>query len=208
MFVLDFDDTLFDTRAFKEARRNALHSLGVSYEVYERSYLLARNRSFGRVLYSDLSHAQSLVSFGFDYEAVYRVLSHITNKSHIFLYQDTLSFLSLLQKKGHRVLVLSLGDEVFQKNKIIGSGVDSFVDKVFTVSTTKKEVLENILTKNAKDVVYLVNDKIEETKELVASFPQLFPILKISRSIPREAYEQSGLLLIDNLSELFSLDVV
>ena len=45
MFIIDFDDTLFDTHAFKHARLEAVKNLGVSEDLYWETYKKARNDS-------------------------------------------------------------------------------------------------------------------------------------------------------------------
>ena len=59
MFIIDFDDTLFNTHAFKQARVEALRKLGVTEEIYKKSYQEAYNNSAGIYIYNN--NKQSII---------------------------------------------------------------------------------------------------------------------------------------------------
>ena len=63
MYIFDFDDTLFNTQAFKHARLQVLKKIGVSEELYKETYVKARNDADGDFVYSDKNYIESF-SFG------------------------------------------------------------------------------------------------------------------------------------------------
>ena len=66
MFIVDFDDTLFDTHAFKEARLLAVQRTGVSEEEFWHTYREARNSTDGLFTYSNERHAAILAARVYD----------------------------------------------------------------------------------------------------------------------------------------------
>ncbi len=205
MFIIDFDDTLFNTKRFKDARRAKLRSLGISDEVCYSSYVLARKDAQGKMTYSDKAHAQCLGSYGFDTAEVFSLLESITKQAHTFLFTETINFLQILKQKQEEIVVLSLGEEEFQKRKIEASGIMPFVDTVFTVNTTKKDIIKQICKRHKKESIYFINDKVRETQEVVQEFPQLTPVLKVSKSIPISEYNTSHFPKVETLSDIFPL---
>ncbi|MBH41089.1 MAG: hypothetical protein CL685_00040 [Candidatus Magasanikbacteria bacterium] len=205
MFILDFDDTLFNTHQFKKVRKNMVQSLGISDDMYYSSYLLARKDAQNRVTYSDKVHAEYLGSCGFDPSAVFSLLEGVTKQAHTFLFPETIKFLQTLKEKKERVVIVSLGDSDFQKKKIQASGILPFVDMVFAVNTPKKEVIKQIVAEHSEESIYFINDKVKETEEVVQSFPQLTPVLKISKSIPISEYNISRFPKVETLFDIFPL---
>src|SRR3989339_985464 len=96
MFIIDLDDTLLNTRAkhgFKEARLVALEKIGVSRQLFLRTYLKARDEG-KKIVYNSRRHALELGKYGFDKKKVFRGLEETVSgrKLKSFLYSDTILF--------------------------------------------------------------------------------------------------------------------
>lgn len=202
MFVIDFDDTLFDTHAFKRARLAAIRTLGVSEEVYWETYREARNDAGGMMTYSNERHATALAARGFSYEAILEKLLASVAQAREFLFPDAVSFLTFLKQRGRPLILLSLGEPSMQELKVRQSGLHDFFDRVFFVNLRKKEVLLELSKITTDCDCWLINDKVQETKELLSMFPQLQAVLKQSDSIAITEYEESGLPYFKTLSGL------
>ena len=87
MFIVDFDDTLFDTQAFKEARCRALKECGVSEELFWETYRQARHSPDGLSTYSNNRHAEILVERGFEKACVLDAFDRVT-KARIIAYKN------------------------------------------------------------------------------------------------------------------------
>ncbi len=205
MFIIDFDDTLFNTRpGFRDARAQALAEVGVSDELYQATYLKARNGSDGLVHYDDRRHAQVLAAEGFDEEKMFAALSSTVTPDKLkeFLFDDAISFLETLRSFGEPMVLLSLGDPDYQYLKIKRLDLEKYFDRVFMVSAPKKTVMAELLGAVSDTTIWFVNDKINETIELATAFPRLLPILKQASIFPEADYANSGLPHFKTLTEI------
>ena len=97
MFIIDFDDTLVDTRiGYSQARIKALEKIGVSENMHKKSYLEARAKN-EIIVYNHQRHAKILESYGFDYDTIYSILEQFTTKKILkkYLFSDSINFLNL-----------------------------------------------------------------------------------------------------------------
>lgn len=203
MFIIDFDDTLFDTEAFKQSRIKVLQEIGVSEDLFKQTYQKAYANALGINTYNDGTHATALATYGFDLELVKKTLEVI--KSHIkdFLFPDTLDFLQFLKQTDQKLILLSLGEANFQKMKIVGSDIEIFFDQIFTVNDIKENIIQQVVSSYANEPgIWFINDKIEETKKIIQQFPRLKPILKMSPRWPEEEYKLSLMPYFSTLSEI------
>lgn len=203
MFIVDFDDTLFDTRAFKQMRQKTLQALGVSDEIYEKSYLEAYNNSLGINTYNNNRHAEVLEQYGFDKQTIVMALDGLKTVIKDLLFPDTVSFLEWLKKCNQKLILLSLGEPSWQKMKIDGARIAKYFDEVFTVDDTKEHIIEKILNEFLDEKeVWFINDKIEETKKVMQHFSNLKPILKMSPRFSEEEYILSLMPYFSTLTEI------
>jgi len=203
MFIIDFDDTLFDTQRFKQARLLEVERLGVSEEEFWITYRQARNSSDGLFTYSDERHAEMLSRIGYDKQEVLQMLEETSVKSiSEFVFPDTFLFLKKIKSFGEPMILLSLGNPGFQELKTKGIGVHTFFDRVFIVHDTKKHVLEELFLHHTSERAWFINDKVEETLDLSAQFVQLHPLLKVAEERSIIEYKQSGLKYFSSLTDI------
>src|SRR5262245_7331512 len=105
MFIIDLDDTLLDTQGFKEARTQALKDIGVSEEIYNKSYQEAYTNSLGINTYNDTAHAEVLQKYGFDKQLILETIGNITANLKIFLFPDAIDFLQFLKEKKQKLIL-------------------------------------------------------------------------------------------------------
>ncbi|HYE60030.1 MAG TPA: hypothetical protein VEA18_02510 [Candidatus Kapabacteria bacterium] len=203
MFIIDFDDTLFDTQRFKKARLDALLACGVSEAIFTESYIKARNNMTGAFTYSDRRHAEILAEYGFDEEKIYEAFMKITAQLPSFLFPDTILFLEKLKTLQKPLILLSLGDSGFQETKVRGAKIHKYFDRRFMVSETKLSIMQHLLQQKQDEMVWFIDDKIDETREIAALCPAVHPLLKVSGSIPLPQYEASGMPYFANLLSIY-----
>ncbi len=194
MFIIDFDDTLFNTHAFKQARAQAVKGLGVSDELFWKTYKEAYNNDLGINVYSDERHAEILERYGFEKQAILAAFEKIKLFLKDYLFSDAVDLLENLKKSGQKLILLSLGQADFQKVKIESVGISKYFDEVYTVDDTKEHIIANIINScEPNERVWFINDKIEETKKLIQHFPRIKPLLKVSPAFSIEDYQKSGI---------------
>lgn len=202
MYILDFDDTLFDTQAFKEARLQAMLSLGIDEKLFWETYYLARNNNDGMFTYSDALHAQILADYGYQEQEVLRFLHEITARAKYFLLPGAVEFLSSLRNSGETMILLSLGDPSYQEIKVKQTEIDKFFDRVFMVDTSKENILQEVFQKEKEEDTIFINDKVVESIDLFKRFPGMKVILRQSLTIKEEEYLESNLPYFKTLKEI------
>lgn len=203
MFIIDLDDTLLNTQTFKQARIKALHDLGVSDDLYKTSYKEAYNNASGINIYNSSSHAEVLAKHGFDRKEILSALQRVEEGLKDLLFPGTEDLLNFLKEKRQKLILLSLGEEGFQKMKIKQTGLAKFFDLIFTVNDTKEHIIQKILKDYPDEQeVWLVNDKIDETKKIKQLFPILKPILKMSPVFNEAEYKDSSINYFSTLTQI------
>lgn len=184
MFIVDFDDTLFNTQNFKENRKKAIVALGVSEEEYLSSYQKGYVKETGEHCYSNESHAEALSEIGYDYDIVLQALKQTTTKKELQnnLFDDTKFFLDFLKKRQEELILLSLGSHDFQELKTSGTEIVNYFDQIYFVQKNKHEVILDILNKakknNYQKNIWFINDKLKESKDIEEKFKELKVIIK------------------------------
>lgn len=202
MFIIDFDDTLFDTHAFKEARLQAMLSLGIDEKLFWETYYEARNNNDGIFTYSDALHAQILAKYGYNEEEIIKFLHEITARAKYFLLPGAVEFLSFLKSLNRPMILLSLGDPNYQELKVKQTEVDKFFDRLFMIDKTKGDILSEIFSLEKEEDSILINDKVEESLELTQDFPGMKVVLRQSPGVEEEKYINSKLPYFKNLSDI------
>jgi len=206
MFLIDLDNTLLDTAgSFKDARIAALSKLGISHDLYEESYLAARNTSEGNTVYNNFRHAKALSLFGFDEEKVLAELDNLNQPENIkkFLFPDALDFLEKLKKFEMPMLLLTLGNPEFQESKVKALGLEKYFDRIIFTDDSKADKVSEIMKTISNHPVWLINDRIKENLEVKERFPEIKILQKIYPMVAVSEYEMSGMPFFNSLSEMY-----
>ncbi len=199
MFIVDFDDTLFKTERFKEARKAALLAVGVSEAIYDVTYQEARNSTDGLFTYSDQRHAEMIAKRRFDKQVVLDALVATTYNVKHFLDEEAEAFLTALKETNEPLVLLSLGDPSFQELKVKASGIAHYFERLFMVDRSKLQVVQELMAADTAQKIWFINDKVQETKNIVETFPSIAAALKVSPKIPLEEYQASLLPYFSSL---------
>lgn len=203
MIIIDFDDTLFDTKAWKQARFAPLEALGIPSELVKKTYTDIRNTP--GITYTNKRHAERLSSHGFPFEEIMKVFDDTTLPPALgrFLFPDAIDALRAFQALGHRLILLTHGDPAFQKIKVHGTGIGEFFDDTYFVDKNKEQFVRPIADGcEEKETVWLINDKVEETRKMIDLCPRLAPVLKVCADFPLRDYEASGFPYFHTLTEI------
>lgn len=209
MFIIDFDNTLFNTTAsggFRDVRVKKLAEIRVNEELYSKTYMIARNTFEGLASYNDERHAEVLSQFGFDKKKVLDILDESIQPKVLktFLLPGVVEFLEELKRTGEPLVLLSLGDPEYQYLKFKGTGIDKYFDRVFMTNKPKKEIMEEIFSHvhEQEEDIWFINDRISENVEMSKMYPKMKVVQKVSVHSSEEEYQATGLPFFKTLPEI------
>lgn len=204
MYIIDFDDTLFDAHHFKQALNEALLDLGVSQEDVDWSYAEARRLPDGQYSYSHERRAELLVTRGYNKRKILPVLERAGSPELLesYLLPGAKHFLETLRATKQPLVLLSLGDPSFQEKKVHGTGITKYFDRLFFVSDSKQSAITELVSHHKPTEYWLINDKVQESLDLVAAFPEMRVVLRQAERIAETEYVNSGLYYFSHLNEI------
>lgn len=204
MFIIDFDDTLFDTHRYKKERFAPLEKFGISHELAQSTYRQIRTNS--DVGYTNEAHAQLLATLGYSEEKVLEALRE-TSGSMIqkFVFPDAHIFLDSLKKKNQPLVLVTLGDPIFQKQKVMDSGLWNYFDEWIFPDSKKVEAVEKVIeAQNMSKRMWFINDKVEESLLLKQKYPALGAIMKVSPEFTISDYTNTNIPSFETLTEILN----
>ena len=198
MFIIDFDDTLFDNYAFKHARQRAAADAGVSAEDFLASYRAVSQRGG----YSNEAHAAELAGLGYDAGKVLQAFEITTGPALAeWRLPDAVRFLERLAGLGEQLVLFSYGNPAFQELKIIGAGIGTYFDQLVLTPVPKRESITRLPARKGDETAWFINNRVDETIELC----QLIPasgVLKRPPEETEEVFKTSGLPYFLTLVEI------
>lgn len=204
MFIVDFDDTLFNSFAFKNDRFEAVRQLGVPWELFLETYWQNRTNPDGTTSYTNERHAAALAAHGFPEAKIARAFAESTEPRALrkYLFPDTMPFLLFLRSTNRPVVLLSHGDPTFQELKVRGAGLHDLFDRIFFVDGPKASTVGTLLGEVNDRPVWFINDKVGETQEICKEFNELSVVLKQAEQFAEKEYETSGWPYFKTLHEI------
>ncbi len=195
MFIVDFDDVLLDTMAYKESRILALEKVGVSREIYNETYKQTYYN------YTHEVHALALAEHGFSHDAVLNILNECLQGVGQFIFSDTHEFLDFLKSYNNPMILLTIGVSKIQEFKVDATDIHKYFDKIITTVEPKEKAILKFGSE-IKNNSWFFEDKVKETLAVHRAFPQLNIVLKQGSHIQEIEYEQSGLPHFKTLTEI------
>lgn len=204
MFIIDFDDTLFDTHAHKMLRLDEVKKIGVSEDDYWKAYKQVRKTDDGFFINSNDSHAYALAQLGYDLDECGFALERTTTSNLLekLLLRGAVDLIQFLKSFGDSLVLLSLGESGYQEKKVKGAGIHDFFDRVFMVNDTKNNIIHEIIEHVHDESIWFINDKVTETLEIKKLFPKIKIVLKQSPNIGEQEYINSNFPYYKTLREI------
>lgn len=178
VYLIDFDNTLFDTERFKlSINREIVKKFGqnnasVLWVVYTKS-----SKKLGYVDICDISlKAAKKLKVGSAKEIEDLFFKAKFDK---FLFKHTLKTIDLLKKNG-KVILYSLGDTIFQPHKIRGSGIENLIGKKnIIIAENKSDKISSIIvdlkSKGFKEI-FLIDDRADFLEKAREASPDAITI--------------------------------
>lgn len=197
--IFDLDHTLLDTTAFKEALCAAVTAFGPSRERFDATYretVMCDARAYEydpdvqlSLLQDDLAGADAL-------HGARSAMDGVLHKTRDFLFPDATELLGSLHDHGIRLVLLTLGNESWQRRKIVAAKLDQVFDIVQTVEKDKPEVLKEFIDGGK---VVVVNDSGKEVDAMIREVPDFMYVVKKG---PKELPESPGIRICTTIQEV------
>lgn len=203
IFVFDFDHTIFNASAFKKALSQSVRKFGISKKFWQETYKEIVEKSQEGYDYDVKEHSFLLgQGIGKDSRLLEKEMRRIVAQSHDFVYRDTEPFLRYFKSRKTTIVLLTLGNVAWQKEKIKGLKIKKYFDK-FIFTARHKKYLKLNLADTPQSWVF-INDNPREIKELMPLFSKSI-FLRLKRRggkkfLPEE--EELNIPTFSNLSKL------
>lgn len=201
--ILDLDYTLLDTAKFKDALAAAFARRGADRESFDRAYIRTIEAEKPLYDYDVDRHIELLTEESSrDADGLKREAEKILDDTAAYLYPGAREFLECLRDSGARLVLLTLGNESWQRAKVGHSGLADLFDEVVTVGAEKESVIGDIT--RGRTQVAVINDNADEILKMREANPSFLYILKRGpKSVPDafdipvcDSFEEiSGILL-------------
>lgn len=162
---LDLDNTLLATRVFyHEFYRELLLAEGNTEREIDMSYTFFANGA--TLLGEAFSPRRQMEILGWREVTKERVLASIENilrEKRGFIFPEVVTVLMELRRRGATLILLTFGNEEFQKQKIIASGIAHHFDEIKVTGGDKTEI---VLGDREGEAIVFVDDKVEFMERL------------------------------------------
>ena len=171
--IFDFDHTLFSAKQFYFALKKAFFKLGVKEKLFQETFEESKGvgRDYKPEKQFKLIHkTRPEIKIGKLKESFEKILKTAPK----FLYNDVLGFLKKWSKEADFIL-LSYGEEKFQKLKIENSGIKKYFKRVIiTRDIDKSKPFKKLFSENKK--IIFVEDNPQALSKTKTSFSQIITV--------------------------------
>ncbi len=188
----DFDNTLFNTRAFLQGIKEKLEEYKIPLDLFEKVRIKRQDEGFN--LFDILEDIKEVHPFS---TALYTDLDRFLECDKVYLFDDVEKILKYLKELHCELYILSKGNDIFQRAKIGNTNIARYFNDIIITNGHKGELdidynaifiddnieeIESILKNHPKTVIYInrySKDKIKDKRFLsVNSLDELYNILK------------------------------
>lgn len=168
---LDFDDAMFNTKAFKEKFIGVFQKHGVSKEDFDKSY-----KDYPTVVKRNISKYDPRMQIrvlekrlGIEGKRLKRDINKFLSGTDKFITSDVLPFLKKFKKKN--LFLITYGDAYFQKIKIRNCGIRKYFSKVVVTDKLKAEEITKLADNVEKETFVFIDDRADQIESVKKKFP-------------------------------------
>lgn len=203
LIFIDFDDVLFNTRAFKKNYFRVFSRFGVPARKAIEAYLEMRKdigRDDPRIHIARLKKQYHSLRGAELENALYR----LRGRGREYVFKDVVPFLRSLRGSGRRMELISSGDPRVQRKKILSSGLNRcFNGKIHLVDNDYKSKTVKEVFGRKKTAFVFIDDKKTTVDEIKKTFPYSF-VIQVVRHRDQERARAAD-LVVRSLKELHRL---
>ncbi|MDD5251822.1 MAG: HAD hydrolase-like protein [Patescibacteria group bacterium] len=194
----DFDHTLFDTRELRQAIARIFLKGGVTQAAFDETY---KELAYG-VGYEPSAHAALLAGQWRDpaaREQALKEVSELMKSGGCYVFEGVTELLKDLKSKGHRLVILTLGNLGWQHAKIACSGLEDLFDRVEVVPGPGRKAPRLKEISGVDELATVVDDNPGELQAMMAMRPN-FRCVYFHR--PVNPYPNPGCEEVVSIAEL------
>lgn len=187
--ILDFDDTLFDTRRFKQALISLFLQQGITAEQFQLTYYL-HGQAAGSQLYDPYRQLKALAEYNeVSFERLKESLHNFMTDISGYVFSDVLPFLAQFRRED--LFLVSYGQAEFLQKKVSGSKIDRFFCEAHFVTGQKGTAIETIMQRHgsAYEQWVFIDDRLDQILSVRAYLPMITTIQMIR---PNSRYPQTA----------------
>lgn len=169
IYIFDLDYTLLDAAKFK---RGLAQILGLSWEDWLANYqkfFKDKNKNFNFYQMLNYLIRAEIVNQNQAVEIRHAVLRYLKTIDS-FIFPAGLELLKKLSADKHALMLVSLGDMVWQKSKMENLKMKKLFTRVILTDSNKRTALSFL--KNSTEEIVIVNDNAQETLLLQEAIPR------------------------------------
>lgn len=172
---IDFDDVLFDTASFKDAIKDIFLTAGLTDAQFQETYDRARV-SGGVHVYSGDAHLEIVEhDFGIKKETLKKLIGDFLSDTSMFIFDDAVPFLEMIQKKG-KICLVSFGASSWQNKKVLNSGIAHYFDDIQIGARNKGTAISQTGLQSEKPA-FFIDDRVDFIDQVKEKHPHIHTIL-------------------------------
>ena len=172
---IDFDDVIFNTKFFKCGLENLFLHRGIPLKIFKKHYI-DPNDCRAIKTFDPWKHAEFIhKNLPFDLDGLNDdIEKFLNNSSPMYIFPDVFDFIEAVGSDN--LNVLSFGEQEFQGRKIRNSNIQNHIKNIFITETSKCDVISDLIKSKKNEVVYFIDDRIEQIVEVKKKFPHIITI--------------------------------
>ncbi|MBU1029050.1 HAD hydrolase-like protein, partial [Patescibacteria group bacterium] len=196
--ILDLDYTLLDTERFKQALALVFFDCGISRERFIETYEDVVQDNQPAHDYDIDRHIRSVqTELTCSTKQIRRRVNDLLKETGDFLYPGAVDFVQELRNIPATVILLTLGNESWQRAKVTNSGLAEMFDAVLIVTADKSAAMKQFAT--IQPLVVIINDNYEEVLAMQRAAPSFKFIIKRG---PKGCSACPGIKIVDTFQEV------
>jgi len=182
ILILDFDDTLLNTKQFWTKRMPDLlfSHFKITHTEFKESRETLKEMHRNNPEYYDLkSRIELLGNNSPEYvkEICKKIYEFTEKETKNFLFNDTVSFLKKYQNV-HTLILMTFGDPDFQRHKVVSSGIAPYFSKlIFTGEESKATAIKKVVKDAPRNTkIVFLDDRIPHLRATKKTIPRVFTV--------------------------------
>ncbi len=188
---VDFDRTLFDCENFLEDLYALINKYNIDKSLFKECQNQCIDEGFNP--YNILNVVKEKYQFD---EKLYQEIDNLIKKTNHYLFSDSITFLEYLKSKNYEIIILTKGNNEYQKAKIINAKIDNYYNDLIVTMKHKG----NLVLDYANST--FIDDNPKEIKSILKRKPKKIIYLKRENAKYNDILIKDNILVVNSLKEI------